>query len=68
MLLAAALPCAAYACMRLRASSFVHAFLSRSFLCSCEVSELERAFFQSNHNCAGLGLGWLQLLCSLEES
>lgn len=68
MLLAAALPCTAHACMRLRASSFVHAFFSRSFLCSCEVSQLERACFQSNHNCAGLGLGWLQPSCSLEES
>lgn len=59
-LLAAALPCAAYACEQLGASGFVRAFLCHSFLCGCEFSQLERAFFQGNHNCAGLGLGWLQ--------
>lgn len=59
-ILAAALPCAAHACMLFGAGGFVHAFLCHSFLCGCEVSQLERAFFQGNHNCADLCLGWLQ--------
>lgn len=58
-LLAAALPHTAHACEQLGASGFVCAFLCHSLLCGCEVSQLERAFFQRNHNCAGLGLGWL---------
>lgn len=68
MLWAAALPHAAHAFQWLGASGFVHAFLCHSFLCGCKASRLERAFFQGNHNCAGLGLGWLQLSFSLEES
>lgn len=54
VLLAAALPPAAHACKQLGASGFVPAFCCHSFLCGSEVSQLERAFFQGNHNCAVL--------------
>lgn len=54
VLLAAALPPAARACEHLGASGFVPTFFCHSFLCGSEVSQLERAFFQGNHNCAVL--------------
>lgn len=53
-ILAAALPCSARACMQFGAGGFVRAFLCHSFLCGGEVFQLERAFFQGNHNCADL--------------
>lgn len=66
-LLAAALPHIAHGCEQLGACGFVRAFLCHSFLCGCEASQLERAFFQGNHNCADLS-GTATAIVSLEES